>query len=484
MTLDEYTSHDALGLAQRVRDGEVTAAELGELARRAAEAVNPRINAVVEHWPIEASGAGSDEPAGPLAGVPFLIKDLAVSMAGKRLELGSRLAQGCVATEDSWLMRRFRVAGLVTIGRSTTPEMAFSTTTESAAQGATRNPWALDLSAGGSSGGAAAAVAAGIVPLAHATDAAGSIRVPAACNGLFGLKPTRGRSSNGPALDEVFAGFGVQLGVSRSVRDSAALLDAIQGQAPGDPYVTAAPARSFLSEVGRDPGRLTIAMRVDPWNGARIDPAIAAATRATARELEALGHRVEELHLPLGVSWEALVAANATIWCATLVGWIDAVAAATGRPIDATTLEPATLACYRHGREASATSFAAALDLRNRLSREVGGWFERFDLLMTPTLPRLPPAIGTYARGAETMTGLEWTARVFEHSPFTPAFNVAGVPAMSVPLAHDAATGLPIGIQFVAGFAREATLLRLAAQLEQALPWSGRRPPVWAGSVA
>ncbi|WP_369065238.1 amidase family protein [Burkholderia gladioli] len=163
---------------------------------------------------------------------------------------------------------------------------------------------------------------------------------------------------------------------------------------------------------------------------------------------------------------------------------MTAVAAATGRPIDATTLEPATLACYRHGREASATSFAAALDLRNRLSREVGGWFECFDLLMTPTLPRLPPAIGTYARGAETMTGLEWTARVFEHSPFTPAFNVAGVPAMSVPLARDAATGLPIGIQFVAGFAREATLLRLAGQLEQALPWSGRRPPVWAGSVA
>ncbi|MDC6133124.1 amidase family protein, partial [Burkholderia gladioli] len=217
-----------------------------------------------------------------------------------------------------------------------------------------------------------------------------------------------------------FAGFGVQLGVSRSVRDSAALLDAIQGHAPGDPYVTAAPARNFLSEVGRDPGRLTIAMRVDPWNGARTDPAIAAATRATARELEALGHRVEAPDLPLGVSWEALVAANATIWCATLVGWIDAVAAATGRPIDATTLEPATLACYRHGREASATSFAAALDLRNRLSREVGGWFERFDLLMTPTLPRLPPAIGTYARGAESMTGLEWTARVFEHSPFTP----------------------------------------------------------------
>ncbi|PLZ01761.1 amidase [Burkholderia sp. WAC0059] len=481
MKLDEYASYDAMGLAKLVAKREVTAVELSELARTASNAVNPRLNAVIEHWAIDESGPSAHDDGGPLAGVPFLIKDLAISMAGKRLELGSRLAQGLVAPGDSWLMSRFRDAGLVTIGRTTTPEMAFSTTTESAMQGATRNPWQPDLSAGGSSGGSAAAVAAGIVPLAHATDAAGSIRVPAAYNGLFGLKPTRGRSSNGPALDEVFAGFGVQLGVSRTVRDSAALLDAIQGHATGEPYVTAAPAQSFLSEVGRDPGRLRIGLMVDPWNGDRTDPAIAAATKATARHLEGLGHHVFEVMPSLGVAWEALVRANAIIWTGTLVGWIEGLAAATGRAIDETTLEPTTLACVRYGQRASAAEFAAALDLRNVVTRAIGGWFEQFDVLLTPTLPHGAPAIGTYSQGADSMDGLEWTDRVFRHAPFTPPFNVAGVPAMSVPLESDPTTGLPIGMQFAAGFAREDILLRLAGQLEQSRPWNARRPLVWAG---
>ncbi|WP_414448027.1 amidase [Burkholderia sp. 22PA0099] len=542
MNLNEYASHDAIGLAQRVAAGDVTASELAELARRAIDAVNPEINAVIEHWPAEGGvgdaggigncdmgtrnadtrnadacnadtrnadtrnanarntdarnadgrnadarnadtrNAGTAQPAaGPLSGVPFLIKDLAVSMRGKRVELGSRLAAGLVAEHDSWLMSRFRAAGLQTIGRTTTPEMAFSTATESVQQGATRNPWHTALSAGGSSGGSAAAVAAGAVPLAHATDAAGSIRVPAASTGLFGLKPTRGRSSNGPALDEVFAGFGVQLGVSRSVRDSAALLDAIQGHASGDPYVTAAPPRSFLSEVGREPGALTIGVMIDPWDASLTDPAIAVATRATVQLLEDLGHTVIEMRPSLGMSWEAFVELNATIWTATLVGWIDALAAATGRPIDLTTLEPATLACFRHGQAARASEFAAALAGRNTVARAVGGWFEAVDVLLTPTLPQMPPAIGVYGAGADAMTGLEWTARVFGHAPFTPPFNVAGVPAMSVPLETHPQSGLPIGLQFAAGFAREDILLRLAGQLERARPWAGRRPVVWAG---
>ncbi|MGS0892552.1 amidase [Burkholderia stagnalis] len=483
MNLDEYTAVDGVGLARLVAAREVTPAELAELARAAADAVNPELNAIVEHWPLDASGRASLDSGGPLAGVPFLIKDLAISMAGKRVELGSRLAQGCVAAEDSILMTRFRDAGLITLGRTTTPEMAFSTTTESTLQGATRNPWHPGLSAGGSSGGAAAAVAAGVVPVAHATDAAGSIRVPAAYNGLFGLKPTRGRGSNGPALDEVFAGFGVQLGVSRSVRDSAALLDAVQSRdAAGEPYVTSAPAHGFLSEVGRDPGRLRIGLMIDPWNGDRTDPAIAAAVNDAARHLEGLGHHVSLETPGLGVSWEALVQANATIWTATLAGWIDGIAASTGRPIDATTLEPATLACVRYGRHARATDYAAALSVRNAVTRAVGAWFERFDVLLTPTLPHGAPAIGIYAQGSESMNGLEWTDRVFRHSPFTPPFNVAGGPAMSVPLASDPATGLPIGVQFAAGFAREDTLLRLAGQLEQSRPWSGRRPGIWAGN--
>lgn len=476
MKLNEYVTYDGIGLAQLVATGEVTSAELAELAIAAVQRVNPQINAVIEHWSPTAT-----EGTGPLAGVPFLIKDLAITSAGRRVELGSRLAQGLVAESDSYLMQRFNAAGLATLGRTTTPEMAFSTETESVLQGPTRNPWDPRLSAGGSSGGSGAAVAAGIVPIAHATDAAGSIRVPASYNGLVGLKPTRGRASNGPALDEVFAGFGVQLGLSRTVRDSAALMDIVQGYAPGDPYYTAAPDAGFLAQVGRDPGRLRIGLLDIPWSGAALDPEITDATLAVARELEALGHRVERVTAPLGTSWDSFVQANAHIWCATLVRWIDGLAAATSRPIDLSTLEPATLACYAYGLQARAVEFAGALEVRNLIARSVAGWFDDFDVLLTPTLPRLPHALDTYSRGAETMDGLQWTARVFEHSPFTPVFNVAGTPAMSLPLAMSRQQGLPIGLQFAARFGAEEVLLRLAGQLEQALPWHERRPQVWVG---
>ena len=476
MNLNEYVTCDGIGLAQLVATGEVTSAELAELAIAAVQQVNPQINAVIEHWSPTVT-----EGTGPLAGVPFLIKDLAITSAGRRVELGSRLAQGLVAESDSYLMQRFNAAGLATLGRTTTPEMAFSTETESVLQGPTRNPWDTRLSAGGSSGGSGAAVAAGIVPIAHATDAAGSIRVPASYNGLVGLKPTRGRASNGPALDEVFAGFGVQLGLSRTVRDSAALMDIVQGYAPGDPYYTAALAEGFLAQVGRDPGRLRIGLLDTPWNGAALDPEIAEATLAVARELEALGHRVERVTAPLGTSWDSFVQANAHIWCATLVRWIDELAATTSRPIDLSTLEPATLACYAYGLQARAVEFAGALEVRNLIARSVAGWFDDFDVLLTPTLPRLPHALDTYSRGAQTMDGLQWTARVFEHSPFTPVFNVAGTPAMSLPLAMSRQQGLPIGLQFAARFGAEEVLLRLAGQLEQALPWNERRPRIWVG---
>ncbi|MHC8287440.1 amidase [Pseudomonas sp. XS1P51] len=478
MNLNEYAACDGIGLARLVAAGEVTSTELAELAIDAVQRLNPQINAVIETWSPTVT-----EGTGPLAGVPFLIKDLAITSAGRRVELGSRLAQGLVAESDSYLMQRFNAAGLATLGRTTTPEMAFSTETESTLQGATRNPWDTRLSAGGSSGGSGAAVAAGLVPIAHATDAAGSIRVPAAFNGLVGLKPTRGRASNGPALDEVFAGFGVQLGLSRTVRDTAALMDIVQGYAPGDPYYTAAPAEGFLAQVGRDPGRLRIGLLDTPWNGTALDPEIADATHAVALELQALGHHVERVSAPLGTSWDAFVEANAHIWCATLVRWIDGLAAATSRPIDLTTLEPATLACYVYGQQSRAVEFAAALEVRNLISRSVAGWFDDFDVLLTPTLPRLPQRLDTYSRGAENMDGLQWTSRVFEHSPFTPVFNVAGTPAISLPLGMSGKHGLPIGLQFVVRFGAEDVLLRLAGQLEQALPWHQRRPKVWAGDA-
>ena len=478
MQLHEYTSFDGLGLAQLLREGSVSAAELQDAAARACAAVNPQINAVVELWPADVTPIDS---VAPFAGVPFLIKDVAVTMAGRRSEAGSRLGAGHVASFDSHLMTQFRAAGLATFGRTSTPEMAFATTTEPVLYGATRNPWNLTLSAGGSSGGAAAAVAAGIVPLAHATDAAGSIRVPAASTGLFGLKPSRGRVSNGPAMDEIFSGLGVQLGVSRSVRDSAALLDAVQGILPGEPYVTSAPGHSWLSQVSQEPGKLRIGVQRAACNGARPAPAIAAALDASVRLLESLGHHVEEVSPALGVSWEAFVQANAGIWCANLVPWIDALAQESGRAVSLDSLEAATLACYRYGRTVSAVDFVAALDVRNTVTRRAGAVFGQYDVLLTPTLPDVPWPLGRYGEDEERLDGLGWTARLFEHSPYTPLANVAGLPAMSVPLGMSN-DGLPIGMQFMAGYAKDGVLLRLAGQLERAAPWGQRRPSVWAGN--
>ncbi|MEE1783766.1 amidase [Streptomyces sp. SP17BM10] len=479
MKLSEYATYDGVGLAELVARGDMTAAELAATAQLACEAVNPQLNAVVETWPAQDAPAPGSTP---LAGVPFLIKDLAVAMAGKRVELGSRLAAGNVARADSSLMARFRRAGLVTLGRTATPEFAYSTTTEGVLYGATRNPWDPERSPGGSSGGSAAAVAAGIVPLAHATDAAGSIRVPAAANGLFGLKPTRGRISMGPDADEVFNGLAVHGALSRSVRDSAVLLDLVHGPEAGDPYSAPRPERPYAQEVTRSPGSLRIGLLTQPWGGRTVDGVVLDATLRSARLAESLGHRVTEVSVELGVDWEEFVLANARLWSTNLATWIDGLAAASGRPVDPATVEPEMLASYAYGREVSGTEFVHALAMRNTVARAIGRYFTEYDLLLTPTLPELPVPLGTYAAGAEGADGLGWIRQVLHRSPFTAAFNVAGTPAMSVPLESDPASGLPIGIQFAAGHGREDLLFRLAAQLEQAAPWALRTPAVWAGA--
>lgn len=484
MKLSEYVSYDAVGLGDLVSRGEVSPQELADTALRAYEAVNPQINAVIETWQPElADIAPALAHRSPLSGVPFLIKDVGVTMAGRKLEFGSRLSSGFTPTADSILMQRFRSAGLVTLGRTTIPEFAWSGTTESALCGATRNPWNLEHGAGGSSGGAAAAVAAGIVPLAHATDAAGSIRIPAASSGVFGLKPTRGRVSNGPALDEAINGLAVQLGVSRSVRDSAALLDAVQGATRGEAYTIAPPTSRYLDQVSTPPGSLRIGMLSQAWGGQRTQPVVLERLAAAAQLCASLDHEVEEAEMPLGVSWEAFIHASSVLWVANIAAWVDDMAALTGREIDTTTLEPQTLAVYRTGREISGIDIIRALDLRNAVTRSVAAFFSRYDVLLTPTLPDLAPRIGTYALGAETMSGHEWTDRVFSSSPFTPVFNAAGLPAMSMPLFNDAASGLPIGMQFVASSGREDLLFRIAGQLEASLPWAGRTPGTWVGTT-
>ncbi|WP_030343693.1 amidase [Streptomyces californicus] len=482
MRVAEYVTYDAVGLAELVAAGEVTAAELRAAALDAARAVDPQINAVVETWQDE----DEDEPqpgSTPLAGVPFLIKDIGAAMAGRRMELGSRLAAGHVARSDSFLALRLRSAGLVTFGRTATSEMAYSITTEPVLYGATRNPWDPERSAGGSSGGAGAAVAAGVVPLAHGTDAAGSLRLPAAYNGLFGLKPTRGRVSLGPDVDELFSGLAVPGGVSRTVRDSAALLDLIRGPEPGDPYAAQQPSRPYAEEVTRHPGRLRIGVLAQAWGGRRTSAPVADALSRTAALLADLGHQVEEAEVGLGVGWEAYVLANARLFTANLAATVDELAAAFGRPVDSSTLEPATLAGYHYGQRVGGAQLVAALAVRNRVSRSLARSFDAYDILLTPTAPELPTPLGAYTESARTLDGLGWIDTVFDRAPFTMPFNMAGTPAMSVPLTADAGTGLPIGMQFAAGHGLEGRLFRLAGQVEQASPWAGRIPAVWAGNT-
>jgi amidase len=484
MKVVEYATYDAVGLGALVARGDVSPGELADAALRACELVNSDINAVIEVWqPEPADVTAALKHQSPLAGVPFLIKDVGVTMAGRKLEFGSRLAEGFTPTDDSILMQRFRCAGLVTIGRTSTPEFAWSGTTESILCGPTRNPWNTAHGAGGSSGGAAAAVAAGIVPIAHATDAAGSIRIPSASSGAFGLKPTRGRVSNGPSLDEAINGLAVQLGISRSVRDSAALLDAIHGANSGDPFGIAPPSASYLAQVSTEPGRLRIGMMPQPWGGRRTTPSVLACIAESARLCASLNHEIEEVEMLLGVSWEAFVHASSVLWSVNIAAWIDDMAAVTGRRIDATNLEPQTLATYQTGRSISGVEIIRALDLRNAVTRSAAKFFSTYDLLMTPTLPDLAPLVGTYTSGAMGMDGHQWTSHVLSSSPFTPVFNAAGFPAMSLPLFADDATDLPIGMQFVAAAGREDLLFRVAGQLERALPWDGRKPRIWAGST-
>jgi amidase len=475
MKTDEYLQHDGMGLAQLVRDGEVTAAELAACAGDLAEQWNPAINAVIERFDdIDELLATVPEDA-PFGGVPFLIKDLVLQMAGRRCEMGSRLGEGLVAPADSDLMARFRAAGLVTVGRTATFFFNDTATTETLAAGICRNPWDTGRSPGGSSGGSAAAVAAGIVPLAHANDGGGSIRIPAACCGLVGLKPTRGRVPIGPGAADGLSGFGIEFAVTRSVRDSAALLDAVQGPGVGDPYTIPPPAASYLASLARPPAPLAVAFGAQPWSGVPVDAEILLAMQQVARVLEAMGHRLEETQPALDA--QAFAQANTDLWSAHIAHWVVDICAATGRAADASTLEQATLAVHEHGLALSAVDLLHAQDTFNQINREFGRFFQRFDILMTPTTAQLAWPIGLHASDGGHYTAHSWTDHVFTPAPFTAVFNCTGQPAVSLPLGRSG-DGLPIGIQLVARYGREDQLLALAAALEQAMPWPGVAPLV------
>jgi amidase len=472
ISASDYSSRDGLGLAELVAKKEVTEKELADAALRAAERVNPQLNAVLQTFAPQAHGAG------PFAGVPFLIKELVLHAKGVRCDSGSRLAQGFVPSEDTELMARFRRAGLALVGTTQTPELGYNPTTETKLFGPVHNPWDTTRSAGGSSGGSGAAVAAGIVPIAHANDGGGSIRIPASCNGLVGLKPSRDRIPTGPDYADPLCGLAVEFVVTRSVRDAAALLDAVAGADVGAPSHPPQPARPYRQEVGAKPSRLRIAWTDRPASGAKVEAECEKAVHDTARLLESLGHTVVE-DAPR-FDWEAFLVNVHVIWTAFTVLSADGAAAALGRKPGPDNLEAVTLACYEDGRRYSANDLLVSLAHQNLVSRQVGRFFEQYDVLVTPTIAALPAKLGELDQDRKGMTAMEWTRQVFAYCPFTPLFNTTGQPAMSLPL-HWSASGLPVGVQIAARFADEATLFRLASQLEEAKPWAGKRPKVFAG---
>lgn len=479
MTLKEYATCDGLGLAELVARKQVSPQELVTTALQAVEKLNPKLNAVLQTLPKQAEAEiAAGLPSGPFTGVPFLIKELVLHAKGVRCEMGSKLARGFVPSADTELMARFRRAGLVLVGTTQTPEIGYNPTTETVLFGPVHNPWDLSRSAGGSSGGAGAAVAAGIVPLAHASDGGGSIRIPASCNGLVGLKPSRDRIPSGPDYGDLLCGLACEFVVTRSVRDAAALLDLVAGPDVGAPGHPVPPARPYHEQPTIPPGRLRIAWTTTPASGEKIDPACEKAVHDTVQLLQDLGHTVMEDRPRY--DWETFLQQVHILWTAYTAFAVDAVARNLGRKPGPDNLEAVTLACYEDGKRYTAVDLLKSMDYGNLLSRQVGALFQNVDVLVTPTIARPPAPLGELNQNRQGMTAMEWTRQVFTYVPFTPLFNSTGQPAISLPL-HWTASGLPIGVQCVGRFGDEATLLRLAAQLEHARPWTGRRPPVHVG---
>jgi len=474
VTSQELALMDATAQAELVRRRDIKPIELVDAAIERIERVNPAINAVVTTMYDEArSTAGGPLPDGPFTGVPYLLKDLGDSYAGVRLTSGSAFLRDFVPDHDSELVARLRRAGLVVLGKTNTPEFGMLPTTEPHMFGPTRNPWNTEMTTGGSSGGAAAAVAAGLVPAAHGGDAAGSIRIPSSCCGVFGLKPTRGRTPAGPDYGDCFGGLGVHHAITRSVRDSAALLDATAGPDVGDPYWAPPPARPFVQEVGSDPGRLRIAFTTEAFTGVPVHDDCVRAVRDAAKLCSDLGHEVEELAPKM--DGDAASQAFITMFAGCIAMFMDDAARQAGRAVTSADVEPFSWAMYEMGRQSSASEYLTAVLALQRVARDVAHFFDHHDLWLTPTLAEPPVPLGTFDSPPESpLLGL---SRMAEFVPFTPVCNVTGQPGMSVPLYWND-DGLPIGTQFIARFGDEAMLFRLAAQLEQARPWANRIPPV------
>ncbi|MCP2031789.1 amidase [Okibacterium sp. HSC-33S16] len=469
MQLSEYSALDATGLRELLAAGAVSPTEVEEAARTAIGRVNPDLNALTRELFDPALDA---HPAGVLAGVPFLIKDSGPFARNVAFTLGSRSIHGAVAPFDHDLMTRFRAAGLVALGQTTAPELGLNFATETVRYGITRNPWALDRGVGGSSGGSAALVAAGAVPIAHANDAGGSIRIPASSCGLVGLKPTRGRTPSGPLAGEVAFGLTAEFALTRTVRDTALLLDAVSAPLVGEKFSLPAPRHPFMEDIQRDPGRLRIALQTDAWSDAPTDPQVRLATTRVAESLEWIGHTVTIASPALDP--DDLIESEMLGVYATGAAMLQA----PRRP-DPMLLEGVSRRVLEETARATALDVMSSIEAQHRVTREIGQFFEGFDLLVTPTLGQLPAPHGTLDYTNDSYTARQWLARISEHGPFTAAFNISGNPAISLPLG-ESRESLPIGVQLVAAQGREDLLLAVAAQLEQAMPWRDRQPPIFA----
>jgi amidase len=489
MSDHELAEMDATAQADLVRSGEASPGELVDAAIERAERLNPELNAIIHTFYDEAREQAAGElPDGPFRGVPFLLKDLGAGFAGQPMHMGMQVLKDADfrLPLDTTLALRFRDAGFVTIGKTNTPELGILPTTEPKAYGATHNPWNTGHTPGGSSGGSGAAVAAGIVPVAHANDGGGSIRIPASHNGLVGLKPTRARTTQGPLIGDALSGLTEELVVARSVRDVAAILEAVHGGVPGDPYFAPPPLRPYTDEVGADPGNLRIGMKLDAFVEQDVDPRCQENAGAAAELLESLGHDVisggpevppTEPGSPLDV-----IESFMTRWQAGQAASLDQFSVLLGREIGPEDVEPLTWALATEGRKKSSGEYLGAITVHQGLARFISAWFEQgHDLLLTPATGEPAPPLGTFDdSGPDPLDAIERARRT---AIFNALFNATGHPAISLPLGMTD-DGLPMGVQLVAPQGREDLLIRVASQIEEAAPWADRRPPVWAGEPA
>ncbi len=475
MSMNDYSDYDGLGLADLVARKEVSPAELVEAAIERVERHNPSLNAVVYKGYEDARKAALGPlPDGPFKGVPFLIKDLGMPVAGWPRSSGSRFAQHMVDQADGGLTRRYREAGVIPLGKTNTPEYGITGTTEGALLGPCRNPWNPAHISGGSSGGSASAVAAGIVPMAHASDGLGSIRIPAACCGLVGLKVTRDRNLNLPDGTDYAIGFVVDHVVTRTVRDSAAMLDATGKPEIGDPYPAPPKARPYMEEIEQSPGRLRIAWSSETASGRPIDPEIQAALERTAALLQGLGHEVVEQGM--GIDYRALYTARGPVSGANFAAMMGRLIDEIGREPEPHELEPLTWAALKGGRKVTGEQALRGMQELRMLNRQTLTFFNDWDIYLSPVLGTPVPEVGFIDPVA--LEPRELNRRQGQVFPFTPPSNFSGQPSLSLPL-EMSANGLPVGMMFTARYADEATLFRLAAQLEKEAPWQRRRPQIW-----